>query len=67
MVVWKYMSPVSASGYVAYSQVRSFMKKKHMTTNMYKSFTSWNNNTFTLSGNHLIYARKSYWDTFMPM
>ena len=62
-----FMKLVLPSGSVSYSQVTSFMKKQQVITRMYISITTSWNNTLSLSGNHLIYTRKSYMEKFMPM
>ena len=47
-----------------YSEVRSFLKKQHHVTNMYKSITASHKNIIDLSENHLIYSRKSVTEKF---
>ena len=58
---------VSQSGRLTYSKVITFLKKQPKTSNMYKSITTSGNKTINLSGNHLIYGRKSSSDKFNPM
>ena len=58
---------VSLSGRLTYSKVSTFMKKQANSINMYNSITTSGNKTISLSGNHLIYGRKSSSDKFHPM
>ena len=57
---------VSLGGSVTYSKVRTFLKKQHMVTNMYKQIITLNN-TISLSENHLIYTRSNWMEKFNPM
>ena len=57
----------SSTGTVTYSTVRVFLKKRSFVTNVYKSFLTSGNRTITLSGNHLIYSRKTTMEKFYPM
>ena len=58
---------VSSDGTITGSEIRLFLKKQHNVTSIYKTLeTSWNN-SITLTGNHLIYARQSTNDKFNPM
>ena len=60
--------PVSAGGMVMHSAVRAFLKKQPNIIGKYKSImTSQDNNTLTLSENHLLYARTNCHDRFNPM
>ena len=58
---------VSSRGNLMYSEVRTFRQKQNAVTSVYKSITTAENNTISLSGNHLIYARKSCNGKFNPM
>ena len=57
---------VSSSGIVTYSEVKTFLKKQPDMILEYKSITIWNE-TLTLTGNHLLYARENSVDKFHPM
>ena len=58
---------VLSSGAVIYSEVRTFMKRQPTMITKYKSITTFWNKTLTLSGKHLIYARRSLNEKFNPM
>ena len=58
---------VSEYGNVVFSEVRTFLKKKHTMTNKYKSITTSRGNTLHLTGNHFIYIKKSYTDKIISM
>ena len=58
---------VSSAGRLMYSKLRTFLKKQNATVLKYKSIATSVNNTITLTGNHLIYGRKSFTDEFNPM
>ena len=47
-------------GSLAFSKVRSFLRKNDSVNMMYMSVKTSCNKTISLSGNHLIYARKIY-------
>ena len=58
--------PVSSGGSIKYNEVIAFMHKDDSVIGAYKSIlTSWNK-TISLSGSHLIYARISHNDKFIP-
>ena len=57
---------VSAVGVVTYSEVKTFFKKRS-SISMYKLITTNMNNTISLSGDHLIYAKKNENGIFQPM
>ena len=57
---------VSSSGIVTYSEVKTFLKKEPDMVLENKSITFWNE-TLTLTGNHLLYARENSFDKFHPM
>ena len=60
--------PVSPTGSVIYTEVRTFMKQQPTTTTTaYKSITTSLNKTISLSSNHLLYARKYGTDKFQKM
>ena len=50
-----------------YSEVRVFLEQKPTVTTMYKSITTSNNRTISLSKNHLIYLRKTSAERFNPL
>ena len=56
-----------SDGSIVYSEVKSFLDKQSAPVSMYKSITTSNNKTITLSGSHLIYARKTLDVKFIPM
>ena len=56
----------TSDGSLTYSEVISFVEKQHALTTMFKSITTSFNNTVTLTGNHLIYARRSSVEKFIP-
>ena len=58
---------VSHSGNIVYSEIRGFMKKQHTGIVMYKTLTTSKNKTIQLSGDHLIYARKTSLNKYHPM
>ena len=58
---------VSPDGTIEFSEVRTFLEKKVEVTNTYKSITTSRNNTISLTGNHLIYTKKSHIDKFVAM
>ena len=57
---------VSSSGVITYSKVTAFLKKQPRVIRQYKSIATVNE-TLTLSGNHLIFARKTTADVFNTM
>ena len=57
---------VSTDGKLTYSKVTTFLKKWPSMITTYKSITTLRNKTISLSGNHLIYARKDGNDKFNP-
>ena len=52
---------------VVFSEVRIFLKKQYTGINMYTSIKTFDNYTISMTGNHLIYARKSGTESFNPM
>ena len=58
---------VSTNGNLICSEITSFMEREHFTTNMYALLTTSHNKTISLTKNHLVYARKSSMDKFMPV
>ena len=65
MPIWL---PVSSGTDIAtYSEVRTFMMEDHTVINDYMSITTSWNNTISLTGNHLIYARKNSTKKFNPV
>ena len=58
---------VSSSGNVVFNEVKTFMKKQPEVMAIYMSVTTSLNTTIGVSGNHLIYTRKSSSDKFYPM
>ena len=62
-----FFNVVLSSGTVTYSEVRAFLEKELTVITKYKSITTIWNETLTLTGNHLIYARKNCTDKFDPM
>ena len=50
-----------------YTEVRTFLEKKHNAVMEYLSITTVCNKTLTISPNHLPYARKGGSDEFNPM
>ena len=59
--------PVSSEGRLQHSEVRTFLRKEESVIALYRSITTSGNNTISLSGNHLIHARKISNDKFTPM
>ena len=57
---------VSSSGIVTYSEVKTFLKKKPDMVLGFKSISFWNE-TLTLTGNYLLYAKENSVDKFHPM
>ena len=50
-----------------YGEVKTFLKRQPDVIIKYKSITTFRNQTLSLSGNHLIYARHSFQERFNPM
>ena len=59
--------PALPDGTNVYTEVKTFLDKKHSTINMYKSIETFGNSTLSVSGNHLIYARRKLTEHFIPM
>ena len=57
---------VTSTGSVTYSEITAFIKKEPNLITHYKTITT-ANETLTLTGNHLIYARRSFGCQFNPM
>ena len=58
---------VSTDGNVIFSEVRTFLHEDHMATSLYVALIASSNKTIYLTGNHLIYARRSGSDKFNKM
>ena len=58
---------VSSGGIAGYGEVTAFMKNQQTVTAIYKSITTAGNRTISLSGSHLIYAKRHAADKFNPM
>ena len=58
---------VSATGKMTYNEVRTFLKKDSLAMVRYKSITTSSNDSLTLSGDHLVFSRKSHNDEFNSM
>ena len=54
-----YLFLVASDGRVSHSEVKAFMKSQLTVITMYESITNSDNNTMSLTENHLMYARKS--------
>ena len=61
------LSAVSPEDTVTYGEVLTFMNKQPNTILVYKVITTSMDNSIILSGNHVIYARKSNKEKFVPM
>ena len=57
---------VSSEGRLTYGEVRVLLQKNQGLTSFYKSITTSSNNTIRLTGNHLIYARTTSAEFFLP-
>ena len=57
---------VSSTGELTFSEVTTFLKKQRDIVMLYKSIVSVNE-TLSLTGNHLVYARKTFDHRFNPM
>ena len=57
---------VSANGRVMYSTIEAFLEKQPNMVTEYRSIATVNE-TLILTGNHLVYARRSADDQFNPM
>ena len=57
---------VSSGGILTYSQVTMFLKQPNQILK-YQSITTVGNETLSLTGNHLVYARKCNSDQFIPV
>ena len=62
-----FFNKVTASGSVKYSSVKAFLKKQSDVIMNYKSIATFLNKSISLSGNHLVYARKHDSDKFHVM
>ena len=60
-----YFHIVASNGTVIYSEVKAFLKKETNVITQYKSVATMNK-TLTLSGDHLVYARKRLVNRFYP-
>ena len=58
---------VSKDGKLTYSKVTTFLKKWPAMISTYKSITTLRYKTISISGNHLIYARKDGNDKLNPV
>ena len=58
---------VSSTGRMAYSEVKTFLKKDQLMIAKYLSITTLHNETLTLSADHLVYARTYLSNGFSPM
>ena len=58
---------VLSSGRTVHSEVKTFLTKEPSAVTLYKSITTFLNKTISLTGNHLIYAKKGCTDKFSPM
>ena len=54
-------------GSATYSQVIAFVRREPTKIPMYKSITTSSNQTISLTGNHLVYARNGPTGRFTPM
>ena len=61
------LNTVSSSGEITYSEVKMFLKQKPDVIMKYKSLRTLQNKTITLTGNHLLHARKRSSDMFFPL
>ena len=57
---------VSSTGTIFYSEVRAFLEKQPHIVNQYKSIAT-ANAELTVTGSHLVYARKNFEDQFKPL
>ena len=57
----------NSHGSLTYSEIKVFMKRQPTDITMYKSITTSSNQTINISGNHIIYRRKSATDKFNPV
>ena len=64
--VFLYFDIVLPTGTITYSEVRAFLKKQSGIITQYRSIVTVNE-TLTLTGNHLIYARENSADQFFPV
>ena len=58
---------VSPDGTLVFSEVKIFLEKIYTVTSSYKLITTSRKNTLYLTGNHLIYTKKSYTDKYITM
>ena len=61
-----YPDAVSSTGQPTYTEVKAFLQKEQNMIIQCKSITT-QNETLTLTGNHLIYARNHFSDQFNLM
>ena len=62
-----YFSTVSSDRKLTHNKVKAFLKKIPSMITKYKSISTSLNRTISLSGNHLIYARKNWTEKFNQM
>ena len=58
---------VSPDGTIIYTKVKGFLDKMPTTIAKYKSIETSYNNTLTVSGQHLIYAKRKGTNKFKPV
>ena len=66
-IIYNDFNTVSSDGTITYSEVRIFLEKRADGILEFKSITTYLDQTLTLTGNHLVYARKTCNDKFNPM
>ena len=67
MLYYLYFDTVVSHDELTYSEVKLFLVKESDVITEYKTITTSSNRTISLSGNHLIFARKADRDRFYPM
>ena len=67
VVIYECFNIVSTNGTITYSEVRTFLEKQTDVIVEFKSITTYLDQTLTLTGNHLVYARKASNAKFNPV
>ena len=62
-----FLLTVSTDGKIQYSEVRTFMEKQLAVATTFLSVTTSENKTIDVTGNHFLYARKIFTDSFIPI
>ena len=67
IILFWFHYPVTSEGFIEFNEVTSFLRNQPTVTALYKSIITSANKTISLTGNHLIYAKKHSADKFYAM